>query len=360
MYLTKSQSICLLMIAFLSVSFISCNAETVSVPKYNILVSVDNGTPIIDPPKTSFSEGEQVSVMVYPHPGYEFSYWSGDVSGTEDWISVIINSDLHINASCVLDDQEFEWPTIDNTGIPSGAVLTTYTGGSNTTEAGQVFENLIIDKRIYINHPNVVFRNCLLAGAADDSYVIYMAGAGYGLLIERCEITNGIAIKDGFTARGNYVHAPEGGYRKDGFIFKASNILFEGNLIQGLVGNPGAHVDGIQIMGGKNITVRNNWLDIRVPELVNGGVNASLFFSPSADAPLENIVIDHNMLIQDNGTVATYYPLRITGAEGSCIVQSNVWSSEYHGDSGPYSISSTSITYWEGNKFDDGTNIEAP
>ncbi len=251
------------------------------------------------------------------------------------------------------------WPTNLSTGVPEGMALRLYSGPSRSSAPGQVFERLIIDKRIYVLHPNVIFRHCLLRGADDAYYVVYANPGSQGLLIDRCDIRKSIVIGDGFTARGNHIRAPDGGYMNDGFMIAASDVIIEGNLIEGLAGSPGAHLDGIQVLNGRNIIIRGNWIEATSREPIaqtaetGGGVNAAIFLSPY-EGRIDDIVVEGNMLIQDEG----YYPLRIYDVGGKIRVTDNVWSHSRHGLSSPYHFLDCAPSVWRGNVWDSGYALD--
>jgi hypothetical protein len=221
----------------------------------------------------------------------------------------------------------------------------------HTEHAGQVFDAVELQERLYVDHPDVVVRRSRLVG--DEWYAIYATEAGVRLTIEDCDIVGGVLVPDGFVGRRNHLHAPAGGTRNDGWIFAASDVLLEDNRIDGLVGDLGAHVDGVQIMGGDNVVIRRNWIDATSPPIENGGVNAAIFFATDF-GPISNVAIDCNMLVSPDG----YYPLRIYDTRGTVDVRHNRWSRDHLG--APVHVESTEITEWEDNAYVDGEEIPRP
>ena len=244
------------------------------------------------------------------------------------------------------------WPTVANTGIPPGTpTLQALSEASiHTAHDGQVFDAVDLQGRLYVDHRNVVIRRSRLQG--DIYYAVYATEGGAGLTIEDSDIVGGVLIPDGFTGRRNHLHAAEGGYRDDGWIFAASHVLLEDNLIDGLVGDGGAHLDGIQVMAGDDIVIRHNWIEAISPPIEGGGVNAAVFFKPDFGT-ISNIVVDCNMLIEEDG----YYPLRID-ARGMVAVRHNRWRRGHLGS--PVHTENTAITDWEDNAYEDGEVIPAP
>lgn len=339
-------------VIILSFFFAACGSD--GKKKYSLTVEAVDGTAILSPAGGRYTEGTPVSVRVYPRTGFAFSAWEGDVVSADEVLALTMDSNISLTGRCVASPASFVWPDSTNSGVPAGTDLTVYDGDNRTTEDGQVFENYIFDARIYVNHANVIFRNCHLRGDKDPYHVVHASAAGTGLTIERCDINRGIVIADGFTGRGNHIYAASGKYLNDGFCFNASNVLLENNLIDGLRGNQGAHLDGIQIMGGSDIVIRNNRIEATTSTPIEGGgVNAAIFFAPDL-APIRNAVVDHNMLIQLEG----YYPLRIYDTGGTVVVQNNLWNAA---ETVPLlHIENTVIALWEGNATVGGEEIPDP
>ena len=244
------------------------------------------------------------------------------------------------------------WPTAATTGIPAGTpALTVLSDESiHTTSDGQIFDAVELRGRLYVDHEDVLIRRSRLLG--DVYYAVYATEGGTGLTIEDSDIQGGVLIPDGFTGRRNHLHAPAGGERDDGWILAASHVLLEDNLIDGLVGGPGAHLDGIQVMAGNDIVVRHNWIEASSPPIEGGGVNAAVFFKPDF-GEISDVVVDCNMLIEQDG----YYPLRID-ARGVVAVRHNRWRRGFLGS--PVHTENTAVTDWEDNAYEDGEAIPAP
>jgi hypothetical protein len=163
-----------------------------------------------------------------------------------------------------------------------------------------------------------------------------------------------VLFADGFTGRRDHLHARAGGSKDDGWIFAASHVLLEDDLIDGLVGDDGAHLDGIQVMAGGDIVIRNNWIEAVSPPIPGGGgVNAAIFFGPDF-GEISDVTVDCNMLIEEDG----YYPLRLD-ARGAVVVRHNRWRRGFAGTS-PVNATDTVVTAWEDNAYEDGTPIPAP
>lgn len=84
-------------------------------------------------------------------------------------------------------------------------------------------------------------------------------------------------------------------------------------------------------------------------------MNAALFSSPH-NAVISNLVVDHNMFVQDE----SYFPLRIYSTQGVIVVQNNRWSATRHGLAGPYDFRECAPSVWTDNAFDDESGIAYP
>jgi hypothetical protein len=245
------------------------------------------------------------------------------------------------------------WPTAATVGIPAGTPpLTVMADESYHTSAdGQVLDHVELRGRLYVDHDDVTIRRSRLLG--DVYYAVYSTDGATGLTIEDSDVQGGVLFGDYFTGRRNHLHAPAGGAKDDGWIFAASHVLLEDNLIDGLVGDAGAHLDGIQVMGGRDVAVVNNWIEAISPPIEGGGVNAAVFFKPDF-GEISDVRVDCNMLIEEEG----YYPLRID-ARGAVVVRHNRWRRGYVGTA-PVNLTRTTVTTWEDNAFEDGEVIPAP
>lgn len=68
----------------LSVGLISCGVE--EIPEYNLTISATEGGEITTPGEGTFpyDEGTVVPLVVFPHTGYHFANWTGDVGTIDD------------------------------------------------------------------------------------------------------------------------------------------------------------------------------------------------------------------------------------------------------------------------------------
>ncbi|KXB07181.1 hypothetical protein AKJ54_00625 [candidate division MSBL1 archaeon SCGC-AAA382K21] len=89
------------------------NAENKSeVPsKLRLITSVESGSGSItlDPASENYEEGTTVTITANPDSGYEFSHWSGDLSGTVKQVDITMNSDKDIAANFTKISEGLPW-----------------------------------------------------------------------------------------------------------------------------------------------------------------------------------------------------------------------------------------------------------
>jgi len=79
----------------------SVSASFVTTPTYTLTASSTNGTVILDPPVGVYNSGTVVTLTPDDDFGYDFSEWSGDLTGKENPGTITMDSDKNITANCV-------------------------------------------------------------------------------------------------------------------------------------------------------------------------------------------------------------------------------------------------------------------
>ncbi len=88
---------------------IPITGEGLSAPTYTITITtVGNGTVTKDPDLATYEAGTVVQLTAVPATGWVFSNWGGDLSGSENPVSVTVNADMNITATFI------ELPAADN------------------------------------------------------------------------------------------------------------------------------------------------------------------------------------------------------------------------------------------------------
>ena len=73
-------------------------------------------------PGGTYTEGTTVSVTATANAGYEFDYWSGDASGTNPTIDIVMDGDKSVTANFQVDIPEYFTLTITTSGAGTGTV----------------------------------------------------------------------------------------------------------------------------------------------------------------------------------------------------------------------------------------------
>ncbi len=107
---------------------------------FTLIVVAQNGTVSRNPDKTSYNTGDSVILTATPNSGYNFTSWSGDASGNNSPITVIMNSDKNITANFGYTGVT-TGPGIINLGTAGDFVLLSKSGIS-TTGTTQVTGNV--------------------------------------------------------------------------------------------------------------------------------------------------------------------------------------------------------------------------
>lgn len=115
------------------------------IPVYTLTTSVSNGTIQLTPDGGSYEEGTVVTVKAVPNAGFAFNGWGGDLSGTENPTTIVMDSDKEISAE-ILDVIVYTLTTnAENGTIEIYPRYETYTPGAAvvlqaTPDEGYLFE----------------------------------------------------------------------------------------------------------------------------------------------------------------------------------------------------------------------------
>ncbi|MGM0461151.1 MAG: S8 family serine peptidase [Fibrobacterota bacterium] len=66
--------------------------------RYSLDLTHDNGSVLTDPDQGGFPEGTEVELTAVADYGYEFSHWSGDISGSDNPQTIVMDSDKNVTA----------------------------------------------------------------------------------------------------------------------------------------------------------------------------------------------------------------------------------------------------------------------
>ncbi|MHC4538158.1 MAG: InlB B-repeat-containing protein [Planctomycetota bacterium] len=69
---------------------------------YSLTITAGDGSVTKSPPQTSYNRGETVALEAVPNTGYSFTNWSGDLSGSTNPATLVIDADKSVTASFTL------------------------------------------------------------------------------------------------------------------------------------------------------------------------------------------------------------------------------------------------------------------
>lgn len=180
-------------------------------------------------------------------------------------------------------------PSIQTTGPPKGVVLRPSKGIAAT--AGQMIGGLDVAGVIDARAGGIEIRNSRI-DARGAPHGVNAAGAAKPVLIENCEIfnaTSALVYGQNVTVRNCYLHDSGSDGLKLG-----DNSLATGNLVARIGKAEGSHADGVQIRGGKNITINGNYF-LQVP--ADGfHSNSAVFTQGASGRSTENVLVSGNWI----------------------------------------------------------------
>lgn len=226
-------------------------------------------------------------------------------------------------------------PSAATTGVPAGTKLTVHNGDLTITKPGTVIDALDIRGFVEIRAKNVTVRRSLIRGGAATGLrgvVQNNAPTATGFVLEDSEVRPAhpsvwlTGVKGAnFTMRRVHVN----GGVVDGVMVSGNQVRVESSYIHGLVSyadDPthadGSHNDGVQVVGGSDITVTGNTI------LAAPGQNSVLQVTQDV-GPTRRLTFSRNRV--DGGTCS----VKLTHQGGTSL--------------GPVVVS--------GNRFGDGMSI---
>jgi len=102
-YISSMKKLLYLLIA--SLLIFSCSPEEVVTYKLSVTVTPD-GAGNVNPASGTYDENEQITINVVASPDYVFSGWSGDWSGSNTPLALVMDSDKTLTANFVIADSD--------------------------------------------------------------------------------------------------------------------------------------------------------------------------------------------------------------------------------------------------------------
>lgn len=249
------------------------------------------------------------------------------------------------------------WPSASNTGVPSGTVLTSYTGPSTITTDGTIIDSKTITSCIVIQADDVVIRKCRIVSGGCFFNILNEFDQGQRLLVQDCEI-DGLNNLSGdcsanvchATLRRCNLHGTVDGMKVgDGVTVEDCYIH---DLYVDLVAD--THNDGIQSLGTDDLTIRHNTI------ICPAGGTSAIILSTGSASDMRNILIDNNLLAGGGYTVYGGYQSGVDDVNkvSNIVITNNRISTQIYpngGSTGPFT-SIDSPVVCTNNSWYDGPN----
>ena len=166
--------------------------------KYTLTVSPagSGGVVSLEPAGQIYGEGTEVKLTAVADPGWEFSGWSGDVTGTANPTTVTMNNDMTVSANFVEDfifQPEKVWLEAENgalmapfgvawdEGSSSGSYIVVPNGSGNAWNSSQDAGYAEYEFQISESGDYVIWARVLAPSGSDNSFFITIDGGEFAL-----------------------------------------------------------------------------------------------------------------------------------------------------------------------------------
>lgn len=243
------------------------------------------------------------------------------------------------------------WPGPETTGPTDESALVA-SSSVETTEDGQVIEDLEVTGTIVVRHDDVVIRNVRVLGTG--VYGVQVPAQLHeevtGLVLEDVEIRGvsgdrsaGLVHYGSWTARRIDVSGFQDGVKM------VSDQVLEDSWIHDLLAVPGSHNDGIQSVGGSRSVIRGN-------TVVNDNGQTSAILLLTNNEPMDGWIVEGNSLSGGGYSLYVHDKGNGFGVPTNMTIRDNTWvrGSWQHG---PISMGEVEGLTWTGNTYDDGAAL---
>lgn len=108
-------------------------AQFTAIPTYTLSTTATNGSVAVSPAGATHYEGTEVTLTATPDEGYEFSGWSGDLSGLDNPATITMDDDKEVTASFTLIPTYALSVTSENGAVAMDPVGGIYERGTSVT-----------------------------------------------------------------------------------------------------------------------------------------------------------------------------------------------------------------------------------
>jgi hypothetical protein len=237
------------------------------------------------------------------------------------------------------------WPDADTTGPRPGLALQP-SGSIVVSTDGAVVQNLHVTGQITVRANNVTIRDVMIT--ATSKYGIQVEPETVGTVIEDVAIVGGLAaghceigiVYGSFTARRVEITRCSDG------IHAGSNTVFERSWIHHMRDLPTDHSDGIQSIGGQNIALRGNSIEMDL------AMTSAMLLHAHIGGDLRDVLVEGNRLAGGGYTLNIKHR---TNRAANIVVRGNVWIRDSYnfGSHTGDAANDPAVTSWSANWFDD-------
>jgi len=170
---------------------------------FTLNVTAVNGTVVKNPDQLTYNNGDNVVLTATPNAGYEFTSWSGDATGTNNPLTVLMNANKNITANFSLIGTGFTLNvTAQNGSVSKNPDQLTYNNGDNvvltaTPNSGYEFTSWSGDATgtnnpltVLMNANKNITANFSLTGSATGPGIIDLGTAGDFVILSKSGISN--------------------------------------------------------------------------------------------------------------------------------------------------------------------------
>ncbi|MFN2396930.1 MAG: malectin domain-containing carbohydrate-binding protein, partial [Bacteroidales bacterium] len=231
-----------------------------------------NGTIEAGSAEGSYPAGSNVVLTATPDPGYKFDGWSGDLSGTENPVTLYMNSDKNISATFV----ETTWYTLATSAVNGSISVTPGKGIYGYTEGTVVSLTASPDAGYYFT------------GWAGDLEGVDKAAATILMDADKNVIAN-FEKKQFYTlstsaANGSIALNPAGGYYEEGTLVNVTAIPNSGYTFSGWQGDLSGIENPVTIVMDTDKNILAKFSNPNALKLTIIAVNGSVQATPNLDS----------------------------------------------------------------------------
>jgi hypothetical protein len=285
-----------------------------------------------------------------------------------------------------------EFPVEASTGVPAGTRLKPWTGPLRTseaeglpTEAGdgvvcQLFEGLEVELAdtgdyLYVDSPCVILRNCRFSTTGEVSNtgaMVQQAEENNLLVVENSEFDGGPRHQRGLQADystavvtgSRFTRFGNAGVEMNNRDVDADLTVEDSFFLETGGWDREDHVDGIQVGGARDVTIRDNTVLVQAFGAEDGDEsyvsNSALGLWAEAGDVAGSVIIDHNLL-GGGGQVIYLESKNGFTFRGAVTVVANVFDRRYSRLGGIWGVLAQNNVprslSWNDNTWDDGTPL---